>query len=364
MAEGADSPLLVAARRAHLLKVLERDGAVRISEVSAELGVAPVTLRRDIVVLEREGRLHRVYGGAVALPAAEVRDPVLGDGAFGVLVPSLDYYWPGVVRGIEDEARSHGLRIVLRGSSYEATDERPVLERLVETENLLGLIVAPSPIGPRPQAVAQWRGASRIPHVLVERDASQSLHGEALESVVSAHALGALLAVKHLVALGHRRVGLVLLQSPPSRRIAAGWRAACAELKLAPDERFERVIPDRLSHTYPSAIKNVGEIVHAALANGITALLVHADPEAVALVQHAQAAGVSIPGDLSIIAYDDEIAGLFSPALTAVRPPRDDVGRAAVDLLVKRITHPNRAIHRTVVSPRLVIRQSTGPVAK
>ena len=53
-------------RRAHVLAALERDGAVRVSQLLEELGAAPVTLRRDLAQLEREGLLVRVHGGAVA----------------------------------------------------------------------------------------------------------------------------------------------------------------------------------------------------------------------------------------------------------------------------------------------------------
>lgn len=358
--EDAGRAPLAAERRAAVLAALERDGVVRVAALTEELGVTPVTVRRDIARLEQEGLLERVHGGAVAVPGGAPSAPTPVTGTIGVMVPSLDYYWPGVVRGMELEARKHGLRVVLRGSSYDAQDERPMLERLVSTERLAGLVVAPRTIGPGASDVVEWLAASGVPHVLVEREASRAPHHELLESVVSDHALGALMAVHHLAELGHRRVGLVLSrQSPTSRRIAAGWKAACAELGLSADEHFERLTPDSSRPEYPRV---VDEVVQTALASGTTALLVHSDPDAFAVVQHAQDRGLSVPGDLSIVAYDDEVAGMFSPALTAVSPPREWVGHAAVDVLVKRIADPSRPVHRTFISPRLVVRDSTGPV--
>jgi DNA-binding LacI/PurR family transcriptional regulator len=82
-----------------------------------------------------------------------------------------------------------------------------------------------------------------------------------------------------------------------------------------------------------------------------------------AIVQHCEDRGVPVPGALAVIAYDDEVAGLFSPALTAVRPPRAWIGRAAVDLVVARLADPARPVHRVVVSPELVVRDSTAPPA-
>lgn len=357
---------LAAERRAALLATLERDGVVRVAELTDELGVTPVTVRRDIVQLEAEGLLRRVHGGAVPVAPGVASDGRDGKpeviGSIGVMVPSLDYYWPGVVRGMEIEARKHGLRVVLRGSSYDARDERPMLERLVRAENLLGLVAAPRTIGPGSSEVVEWLATSGVPHVLVEREATLAPHREALESVVSDHALGAIMAVHHLAGLGHRRVGLVLSrQSPTSRKIAAGWKAACSELGLSADEHFERLAPDSSRPEYPLVVE---EVVRTAVASGTTALLVHSDPDAFAIVQHAQDRGLRVPGDLSVVAYDDEVAGMFSPALTAVRPPRESVGHEAVDMLVKRLANPDRPVHRTYISPRLVVRDSTGPVAE
>lgn len=368
--ESARAPL-PAERQAHLLAALERDGVVRVADLTAELGVTAVTVRRDITRLEHEGRLARVHGGAVALetPRAHDHDAPADDrellptsDAIGVLVPSLDYYWPGVVRGMEAEARRHGLRIVLRGSSYDIADERPALHRLVEVDGVRGLVCAPRMSGTTTPDVAEWLATSGVPHVLVEREATRAPHRAALEAVVSDHALGALMAVHHLAGLGHRRVGLIISrESPTSRKIAVGWRAACADLGLTSAEHFERLAPDRHRPEFSGL---VDEVVSTALAAGTTALLVHSDPEASAIAQRAMDRGLDVPGDLSIVAYDDEVANLFSPAMTAVRPPRAAVGHAAVDLLVKRLADPARPVHRTAISPRLMVRESTGPAPR
>lgn len=97
------------------------------------------------------------------------------------------------------------------------------------------------------------------------------------------------------------------------------------------------------------------------MTNSITALVVHSDPEAMAFVDLALNRGISVPGDLSVIAYDDEVAQLFTPALTAVSPPRGAVGRAAIDLVARRIDDPSRPVHRVTLNPTLNVRGSTAP---
>lgn len=354
--------LLAPARHAHILATLERDGVVRVSQLTEELGVAPVTLRRDLQQLEEEGQLERVHGGAIAPsapPAAET--PAMTGGSLAVLVPSLNYYWPGVVRGMEQEARRRGLRLVLRGASYELQDERPVLERLVADGDVRGLIVAPNPDAEHAQDVVQWLDECGVPSVFVEREAVVLPGREPVESVTTDHALGAVLAARHLAALGHRKVGLILSRdSPTGRKIVTGWATACEELGLKPSEHFEQMFPDRNGPGFTAAVEAA---IDTALSTGVTGLLIHSDPEAMAFIDIALNRGISVPGELSVVAYDDEVAQLFTPALTAVSPPRASVGAAAVDLLARRIEDASRPAHRIVLSPTLKVRQSTAPAA-
>ncbi|WP_404434155.1 substrate-binding domain-containing protein [Microbacterium lacus] len=357
--------LLAPARHAHILAALERNGTVRISQLTDELGVAAVTLRRDLQQLEEEGHLERVHGGAVPAASSETASPETArpgsGGSIAVLVPSLNYYWPGVVRGMEQEAHRRGLRLLLRGASYELQDERPVLERLVATDDVQGLIVAPNPDAAHAQDVVQWLAESGVPSVFVEREAVALPSREPVESVTTDHALGAVLAARHLARLGHRKVGLILSRdSPTGRKIVKGWDAACEELELSPSEHFEQFFPDRNGPGFSAAVESA---IDTALSTGVTGLLIHSDPEAMAFIDIALNRGISVPDDLSVVAYDDEVAQLFTPALTAVSPPRAGVGAAAVDLLARRIEDPDRPVHRVSLSPTLNVRQSTAPPA-
>lgn len=354
---------LAAERRAHILTTLASEGAVRISQLTEALGVATVTLRRDLVDMEREGLLSRVHGGAVALASsAETPRSPRGEaatlGSIAVLVPSLAYYWPGVLRGMEKAGERLGYEVILRGASYELQDERPVLERLLKSGDVRGLIVAPNTDTEHSGEVIRWLSDCSVPVVLVERDVTLEPEGDLqLETVTTDHALGAVLAARHLAELGHRKVGLVLSRSSPtSRKITAGWLRACQSLGLTPADHFEQLLPDRSS---PEFSEVVNATLETARATGVTALLVHSDPEAMAFVDLALNRGISVPDDLSVIAYDDEVARLFTPALTAVSPPRTEVGEAAVRLLVDRIENPRRSVYRIQLNPELIVRDST-----
>ena len=355
---------LAAERRDLILERLLASGAVRVAELTEELDVTPVTLRRDLQQLEAEGLLVRVHGGAVlpadGAPALQARQAANGtQQTIGVLVPSLDFYWPRVIRGMEQAAREQGAKLLLRGTSYELQDERPVLERMVEHEGVTGLVVAPNTDTDNAREVMDWLHDSGLPFVLAERDAVCGPDRTPAESVTTDHALGAVLAARHLAQLGHRKVGLFISRnSPTSRKIIAGWSTACRELGLTPGEHVERILPDRRDPRFSGA---VDAVLDAVLEAGVTALLVHSDREAMAIIDVALARGLSVPEDLSVVAYDDEVADLFTPALTAVTPPRSSLGRAAVETLLARIADPSRPVHRTVLSPSFNSRLSTAP---
>lgn len=356
-------------RRAQLLGELQRQGTVRVSDLTERLGVAAVTIRRDIAQMAAEGLVRRVHGGVtLILPDengaeegayAPARAANAGPRTLGMLVPSLDYYWPGVVRGAEEAARDYGHKVLLRGSSYESEDDRPQLERLVDGLGADGLLIAPRLDAPTVDATLEWLAATGVPTVLVERTATVGPHHAVLESVTSDHALGAAMGVRHLLSLGHRKVGAVLSRnSPTSRHVLRGWHDAVDEAGFGPKDTVEVLLPGLRSAEWDAALDDVLE---RCLSTGTTALLVHADAEAMALVQRCEERHLAVPGDLSVVAYDDEVAGLFSPPLTAVRPPRRSIGRAAVDLVVARLADPGRPTHRVVISPSLRVRESTAP---
>ncbi len=348
--------LLPDGRRDRIVAELRARGMLRINELAELVGVAPVTLRRDMAKLAADGVVRRLHGGAVLVESA---DTVVTAPAkvmrVGMLVPSLDFYWPEVVRGAQDMAEERGATLMLRGTTYEETDQRSHALRLLDA-GAQALLLAPDVTAAETFALLEWLHEKAVPFVLLEREAVMAATVLPFESVTTDHHSGAGAAVRDLVTQGHERVGLVTNPGSPHRdEIRRGWAAAVRECGLDPDSFFRdlrRPLPG-------DGVSEVGTLVDDCLASGTTALLVHADREAIAIVQHCQQEDISVPGDLSIISYDDEVAGLFSPALTAVRPPRTSIGRAAMGLVVDRLRDAGRPMHRVVIAPKLNIRDST-----
>lgn len=346
---------LLGTRQAAILQVLADRGPVRLSELAELFSVQPVTIRRDAVVLHEAGLAERFRGGLRPIPGTTERLGSPGKrSVIGVLVPSLEFYWPHILEGAEQAAKAANARIMLKASSYLPHDPRADMEALIEA-GANGLLLAPNLLGPDADPTRRWLAEAPVPVVLVERECRVGTQIRPVDSVTADHSLGAEMAVHHLAEFGHRRIGLVANQYSPHRaEIEVGWRRAVEELGLDTDVVVGS-IPDNRTSEYPGVI---AEIVNGVVATGTTALIVHSDAQALDLVQRCEELRLSVPDDLSLIAYDDHIAALAQPSLTAVHPPLRDIGATAVTLLMERIARPERASRTIRISPTLNKRES------
>ncbi|WP_239144030.1 substrate-binding domain-containing protein [Actinoplanes philippinensis] len=324
-------------RHERLLTELRRCGAVRVSDLARDLGVSELTIRRDIAALAARNLCHRVHGGAT-LPSRPQPAPVRRTAfTIGMVVPSLDFYWPPIVAGARAAGAALGVNVQLRGSSYDPEEDRRQIGRLVEAGQVQGLLLAPSLDGGDAATTLDWISRLPVPAILVERQPHRWTSApRQIEWVRSDHALGLEIAVHHLYEQGHRRIGLLLSGgSPTSTYLLQGWRRACADLGLP------------------------GDAVNVPV-KGLSAVIVHSDPQAIVVAQNAADQGLRVPDDLAIVSYDDEVAHLAEPALTAIRPPKNHVGRLAVELMVSRLLDGDRRPAQGVlVAPELVVRQSS-----
>jgi len=349
-------------RHERLLSELRQNGAVRVRELAHDLGVSELTIRRDIAALAARNLVTRVHGGATlpsqSRPAARPRQQTAATFTVGMVVPSLDFYWPPIVTGARAAAAALGVNFQLRGSSYDPDEDRRQIGRLVAAGQVQGLLLAPSLDGADADRMIDWIGRLPVPTLLVERQPRRrTATPRQIEWVRSDHALGMEIAVHHLHEHGHRRIGLLLAEgSPTSAYLLQGWRTACADLGISDATVVrEAVTLDRPGHR---------RIIHDVLAecrrSRITALIVHSDPHAIRVAQICAEAGLTIPDDLALVSYDDEIAHLGEPALTAIRPPKNHVGRLAVEVMVSRLLDGDRRPAQGVlVAPELVVRQSS-----
>lgn len=364
MSKTSDRPPFAVSRRERILDELRRTGSVRVSDLARQLDVAELTIRRDIGHLADRGLLTRVHGGATLRSRLDTTVPVGGSTdapirfRVGMVVPSLSYYWPQIIVGARSAATEQGVQLALRGASYSVDDQRRQIATLVQSGTLHGLIAAPETMGADGRALLGWLESLPIPVVLAERRAPSSLAVTRLEWVTTDHVFGGSLAAGHLASLGHRRVGILTSTgSPTSWQLRRGWDRAIGELGI---ECTIDVAATLEEMDVDSRQVYIAQLLERCRETSTTALFVHSDPQAVLLQQHALDHGWSIPDDLAIIAYDDEVAPSAEPPITALHPPRQHVGRLLVETMVARLTEgARRPVQRTYVLPELNARAST-----
>ncbi|PPF45529.1 hypothetical protein C5B85_08165 [Pseudoclavibacter sp. AY1F1] len=355
-------------RRERILGELRRAGSVRVAALARQLEVSELTIRRDITNLSDRGLLTRVHGGATLRSRLDTSVPTVAARAtpirfrVGMVTPSLSYYWPQVIVGARAAATDLGVQLVLRGASYSVDDQRRQISSLVESGGLHGIIAAPETSGPDGWALLHWLESLPVPVVLAERHASSVASLTGLEWVTTDHAFGGSLAAEHLSALGHRLVGILTSAgSPTSAQLRQGWTSAVRELGLETAVDVDANLDAMDGQAREELIARVLADCRRA---SVTALLIHSDPQAVLLQQYARDHGWSIPDDLAVIAYDDEVAQNAEPPITALRPPKQHIGRLAVETMASRLEEgPSRPVQRTRILPVLYARRSTAALS-
>jgi DNA-binding LacI/PurR family transcriptional regulator len=200
------------------------------------------------------------------------------------------------------------------------------------------------------------RVSQEVPTAIVLRN---DVRATAMDTVANDDALGALLAVEHLAALGHRRIGHV---SGGSSAVAIerkdGYLAAMRALGLA---EHAYVVDGGFDDEsgYRAASEALSALVRP------TALFVANDFAALGAMAAARNLGLEVPRDVSVVGYDGmALSGLRHISLTTVVQPLRQMGRLAAEALLERINGGRSRARNTVVEPHLVIRDSSGPVTE
>ncbi|MFF3249674.1 LacI family DNA-binding transcriptional regulator [Actinacidiphila glaucinigra] len=351
-------------RHERVLELVRQRGTLRVSDLADELGVSTVTVRRDVETLAEQGRLRRVHGSVLGPAAGGVREPARtgardAEGlVVGMVVPTLDYSFGEIVQGAREALEARGGRLVLGLSGYVAEGDEEQAGRLVAS-GVDGLLLTP---GWTPAPGSGTRIAERaVPLVLVERLAPPGSQAAELDRVRTDSAQGAAMAVRHLAALGHGSVALVLQETAHAGQLRSGYAAAVEALGLAPAPGSPYTAPPELpeAERVDVTVRHVRALVEE---HGVHAVLMHGDELAVMVVSRLKALGLRVPEDLAVVVYDDQAAGLADPPLTAVAAPKREVGEAAVALLLERVAAGGASSPRRHVDllPSLRVRSSCG----
>jgi len=352
--------MLAPERHELILRSLRRHGRLRVAELAAELGVSAITVRRDLAELDQAGLLRRVHGGAVGTvgpaPIAAGQSSQL---TIGIVVPNSTFYYTDVIRGAEAMADRYGARLVLGVSGYDVAVEAERLEKVLGI-GVAGLLLSTALGDGRAAELGRWLDDIDVPVVLMERAFGFPDVEREYDHVRTDHAYGAMLALRHLVSLGHRRIGINLSASVTSYWLLQGIERAASSLGI---ETFVSPVLLPAHGEDPATLAQLDAFLAECESFGAHAVLVHSDEPAARLVERAMERGLRIPEDLAVIAYNDETAAMAVVPLTAVSPPKLMLGEMACELLLRKIrVAPGRpaATQHLNLLPELRIRSSCG----
>jgi LacI family transcriptional regulator len=262
-------------------------------------------------------------------------------------------YVVNVQQGILDAVRGSGFELVVHPTDRSSRSALSDIRTFVERQKLFGVVLTPS-ISEDEDLVRVLKEVD-CPYVRV---ASVALDDPDV-MLVTEDRRGGREAALHLADLGHRRVAFV--SGPPSFRSSRerreGFVEGLAERGLAlPDENVLHG-----AYTFDSGVA-AGEAL-LKLDPRPTAVFAGNDEMATGVLYAARRAGLDVPGDLSVVGYDDfQIASRIWPPLTTVRAPTREVGRLAAEKLLSLSgREPRSGGPREDVAPRLMVRESSGP---
>ena len=280
----------------------------------------------------RSGRLHRDVAstrgtGMLAMIVADIANPVFF----------------GMIRGAERAAVEHGTTLLVVETQESVPDEQAAAVRLAAASD--GIILSSS----RMSDVIIRGLAKQRPVVLLNRSVGE------VASILSDNVRAIKKATEHLVELGHSSICYL---GGPEASWADGmrWRGL-REAAVELDLRVRRLGPFLPTMRGGTAAADVW------LLQPSTAVIAYNDLMAVGFLRAVQATGRAVPGDVSVIGFDNIVEGsLVQPRLTTVAAPLVSLGAAAVAHLLRDTTRRDATFPDPVMLPsKLIVRGSTGP---
>ena len=291
----------------------------------------------DVLGYERPERLRTRSAGLVGLVVPELTNPV----------------FPAFAQAIESMLAEVGYTPLLCTQAPGGTTEDAYVEMLLE-HDVAGIVFVS---GLHADSTATRERYHRLrsrglPIVLVNG------YAEGVDApTVSADDSAAMdLAFRHLVSLGHRRIGLAIGPErfiPAQRKVRAFAENLARHLDVhAPAEHLVTTL-----FTVEGGQAAAGELI----GSGHTAIICGSDLMALGVIRAARGRGLDVPGDLSVIGYDDSpLIAFTDPPLTTVRQPVPAMAHAAVSALVAEINGTTVPRTELLFHPELIVRGSTG----
>jgi DNA-binding LacI/PurR family transcriptional regulator len=253
------------------------------------------------------------------------------------------------LRGIEQVLSRHSLSVLIGNADSDHEREEGFI-RLMQMEEVAGLIIAPTREDAPVLAQACHDG---LAVVVIDRRMTDC----DVDSVLADNFKGSLMAVRHLIQLGHKRIGVVSgpLHLTSGRERYAGYLQAMSDADLPVESNLTRFGNYRQNSGY----RLTHELLE--LPNPPSALFIGNNEMTIGALNAIHESGWVIPDDIAVIGCDDlSWAVSLNPPLTTVAQPTFDIGVRAADMLLARMAEPDRPPRTVVLETQLLVRESCG----
>ncbi|MGH7775736.1 MAG: LacI family DNA-binding transcriptional regulator [Candidatus Dormibacterales bacterium] len=329
---------------------------ITLKELAARAGVHPSTVSRIAnndprlrVSPATRARVEALLRETEYLPDAVARSLRMRQTfVLAMIIPDItNPLFANIFRGIEDVANQRGYGVIL-GNTAGSRERELAHLRGLQARRVDGIMLASVYL--RDPSV-RWLRKHRVRHVLVNRYSDERDPFVGADDVA-----GGLVATRHLIELGHRRIahlsGTAQVSTAVLRR--QGYEAALAEAGIAPDPDLV-VESGYLEETGREAMDRL-----LSLARPPTAVFAVNDMAAIGAHGLAKERGLRIPEDVAIVGYNDvPLASRLSPPLTTLRVPVREFGRLSAAMLIEEIEGGREVRRRVVMEPQLVVRGSS-----
>lgn len=336
---------------------------VSIQDIARRAGVSHTTVSRalrdsPLISAEVRTQIQQLAQEMGYIPNA-VAQSLRGQrtGTVGLVVTSIaDPFLGRVARGIEEVAQKYNISLLLSVSNNDADAELAVVENF-HRRRVDGVIVAAA----RMTSAHEGRLARMgVPTVLINHQAETAL--EHLHCVSIDDAQGAREAVNHLLTMGHRAIGyLGAGNRPRSNRLRQqGYTDALRAAGIEPRPEWICATPEQ-DRYYADDVTGGQTLLPELARAGVSSVFCYNDMVAVGALTACRTLGISVPGQMSIVGFDDvEMAQYVTPPLTTVHQPKLRLGQLAMEMLLDLLN--DKPVTDHVLPAELVVRQSTGPL--
>ena len=266
-----------------------------------------------------------------------------------VIVPDIaNTFFTGVLRGLEDIAAKHGYQVLL-GDFCNSNEREDGYLNLLQQKKADGMILLTANIDQ--QIVEDF--AKEYPVVL----ACEYIEGSQIPTVSIDNISSARKATEHLINLGHERIGFISgpLHGVLGRDRLKGYQQAMMQYCLP----VETILIQEGDFSYESGFNLM--LKYLAFNEPPTAVFAANDEMAIGAIKAIKSKGFRVPEDFAIVGFDDiKFASIFDPALTTISQPKYEIGKKAMELLIKLINKENIVKTQIMLNDQLVIRETCG----